>query len=225
MPRTHSPAQVLPVIGRAERRRVGQAGGHDLARRHPHVADPHRLGRSRARACAASAASRSLDEPSPYLNVTRSRTSTQRGMRSTSSCSTFTHSSGPMPSGKSNTSGSLNGGVVNQPRPRSHTTGGLRHSSIVRPDRERRRELVALDPQVRAVAHAELVDPREQVVGGVAGEHVGQPRLDARCRPAPAARPPRQSSSSANCSSPSFTPVRSCGASGCGADSDIAMSR
>ena len=70
------------------------------------------------------------DEPSPYLKVTRSRTSTHRGMRSTSSCSTLTHSSGPMPAGKSNTSGSLNGGVVNQPRSRSHTTGGLRHSSM-----------------------------------------------------------------------------------------------
>jgi len=56
--------------------------------------------------------------PSPYLNVTRFA-STQRGTSSTSSCSTFTHSTGPMPSGKSNTSGSLNGAVVNQPRSRS----------------------------------------------------------------------------------------------------------
>ncbi len=36
-----------------------------------------------------------------------------------------------MPAGKVNTSGSLNGGVVNQPRPFSQMTGGLRHSSIV----------------------------------------------------------------------------------------------
>ena len=68
--------------------------------------------------------------PRPYLNVTR-RALTQRGIRRTSSCSTFTHSTGPMPSGKSNVSGSLNGGVVNQPRSRSQMTGGLRHSSIV----------------------------------------------------------------------------------------------
>ncbi len=68
--------------------------------------------------------------PSPYLNVTRLH-STQRGMRTTSSCSTLTHSSGPIPSGKSNTSGSENGSSVNQPRSRSHTSGGLRHSSIV----------------------------------------------------------------------------------------------
>ena len=68
--------------------------------------------------------------PSPYLKVTR-LASTQRGTRSTSSCSTFTHSTGPIPSGKSNTSGSLNGSVVNQPRPSSQITGGLRHSSMV----------------------------------------------------------------------------------------------
>ncbi len=53
--------------------------------------------------------------PRPYLKVTRFA-SIQRGMSSTSSCSTFTHSTGPIPSGKSNTSGSLNGSVVNQPR-------------------------------------------------------------------------------------------------------------
>ena len=54
-----------------------------------------------------------------------------RGISSTSSCSTFTHSTGPMPAGKVKTSGSLNGSVVNQPRPRSQMTGGFRHSSIV----------------------------------------------------------------------------------------------
>ena len=69
-------------------------------------------------------------DPRPYLKVAR-RVSTQRGIRSTSSCSTLTHSTGPMPSGKSNTSGSLNGAVVNQPRSCSHTTGGFRHSSMV----------------------------------------------------------------------------------------------
>jgi len=68
--------------------------------------------------------------PRPYLNVTRSQ-SIQRGTSSTSSCSTFTHSTGPIPSGNTNVSGSENGGVVNHPRSRSHTTGGLRHSSIV----------------------------------------------------------------------------------------------
>src|SRR5207247_5545114 len=68
--------------------------------------------------------------PSPYLKVTR-RHSISRGTSTTSSCSTFTHSIGPIPSGKSNTSGSENGSVVYHPRPRSQTSGGLRHSSIV----------------------------------------------------------------------------------------------
>ena len=68
--------------------------------------------------------------PSPYLKVTR-RQSSARGTRTTSSCSTLTHSTGPIPSGKSNTSGSENGSVVYQPRSRSQITGGFRHSSIV----------------------------------------------------------------------------------------------
>ena len=68
--------------------------------------------------------------PSPYLNVTR-RQSTQRGTSSTSSCSTWTHSTGPIPSGNVNTSGPANGSVVYQPRSRSQMTGGLRHSSMV----------------------------------------------------------------------------------------------
>ena len=68
--------------------------------------------------------------PSPYLKVTR-LASIQRGMSSTSSCSTLTHSTGPIPAGNVKTSGSQNGGVVYQPRSVSQTTGGLRHSSIV----------------------------------------------------------------------------------------------
>ncbi len=68
--------------------------------------------------------------PSPYLKSTRLH-STQRGTSSTSSCSTLTHSTAPIPSGKSKTSGSENGSVVYQPRSRSQITGGFRHSSIV----------------------------------------------------------------------------------------------
>ena len=41
--------------------------------------------------------------------------SIHRGTRRTSSCSTFTHSTGPIPAGKLNVSGSLNGSVVNHP--------------------------------------------------------------------------------------------------------------
>jgi hypothetical protein len=47
-----------------------------------------------------------------------------------------------------------------------------------RPDRERRREVVAAHHEVGAVAHRDLVDLGEQVVGGVAGEHVRQAGLD-----------------------------------------------
>ena len=48
-----------------------------------------------------------------------------------------------------------------------------------RPDRERGREVVAAHDHVGAVADADLVDPVEQLVGRVAGEDVGQARLDA----------------------------------------------
>ena len=68
-------------------------------------------------------------EPSPYLKVTR-LASIVLGSMFTSSCSTFTHLIGPMPSGNSNSSGSLNGRVVNQPRSFSQMSGGFRHSSI-----------------------------------------------------------------------------------------------
>ena len=42
-----------------------------------------------------------------------------------------THSTGPIPSGKSKISSSEKGVVVYQPRPSSQTIGGFRHSSIV----------------------------------------------------------------------------------------------
>ena len=48
-----------------------------------------------------------------------------------------------------------------------------------RPDGERRREVEALDHEVRAVADADLVDVVEEVVGGVAGEDVAEARLHA----------------------------------------------
>ena len=48
-----------------------------------------------------------------------------------------------------------------------------------RPDREVRRELVAPDLEVRAVADADLVDPVEEVLLRVAREDIGHARLDA----------------------------------------------
>ena len=47
-----------------------------------------------------------------------------------------------------------------------------------RPDRERGGEVVALDDEVGAVADPDLVDLREQLVGGVAREDVGRAGLD-----------------------------------------------
>ena len=162
--------------------------------------------------------------PRPYLKVTRLQ-STQRGMSSTSSCSTFTHSTGPMPSGNTNVSGSENGGVVNQPRSRSQITGGLRHSSMVVQIENVGREGVAVDDEVGAVAHAALVDRAEQLVGGVAGEHVGQPGLDADADESeqPALLPRRRRRRTARRRA-SRRAARA-GRSGCGCDSDIAMSR
>ena len=60
-----------------------------------------------------------------------------------------------------------------------------------RPDRERRREVVPGDDEVRPVAHAQLVDLVEQLVLRVAGEDVRQARLhpDADERQAPGILP------------------------------------
>ena len=49
---------------------------------------------------------------------------------------------------------------------------------IEKPGREDLVAVLVADDEVGAVAGAQLVDVAEQVVGGVAGEHVGQPGLD-----------------------------------------------
>ena len=82
-----------------------------------------------------------------------------------------------------------------------------------RPDRKGRSECMALDDDVRAVANRDLVDRGEKVVGGVAGEDVGQARLDSD--PTRASKPADcQRSCSENWRSPSFTPGSSNGRSG-----------
>ena len=157
------------------------------------------------------------------MNVTRLQ-SIHRGTSSTSSCSTFTHSTGPMPSGNANTSGSLNGSVVNQPRPFSQTTGGFRHSSIVV-----QMENVGANrcPSITMFA------PSRTPISSISRNSVSA-AYRANTSAAPGSTPtptnascPRLSHTSAiaNWSSPSFLPVSSCGASGCGSDNDIAMSR
>ena len=131
--------------------------------------------------------------PRPYLNVTR-RQSTQRGTSTTSSCSTLTHSIGPMPSGKSKISGSENGSVVNQPALALPDERRVEALLDRRPDRERRREVVPGDDEIGAVANAHLVDLREEPVGGVAGEDVREAGLDADPdeREQPRLLPPRR---------------------------------
>ena len=84
-----------------------------------------------------------------------------------------------MPSGKSKTSGSENGSVVYQPRLPLPDHRRVQALLDRRPDRERRREVVAVDDEVGAVADADQVDLGEELVGGVAGEHVREARLDA----------------------------------------------
>ena len=84
-----------------------------------------------------------------------------------------------MPSGKTNVSGSENGAVVYQPRSRSQITGGFRHSSIVV-----QIENVGAKSKPSISRSAPSRTPTsstvgEEVVGGVAGEHVGETGLDA----------------------------------------------
>ena len=51
-----------------------------------------------------------------------------------------------------------------------------------RPDREDRRERVALDAQVAAIPHMDLVDLVEQVLGGMGREDIGQARIHAHAQ-------------------------------------------
>ncbi len=165
--------------------------------------------------------------PSPYLKVTR-LASIQRGMRSTSSCSTFTHSTGPMPAGKSKTSGSLNGAVVNHSRPFSQITGGFRHSSMV----------VQIENDGANEGSPSRPATTRFEPSRVPSSSISENRWSAAYRantsdrpgstpmPTSASRPAcSHSPATANCSSPSLTPGSSCGLSGWRVDNDIAMSR
>ena len=101
--------------------------------------------------------------PSANLKVTR-RASSTRGIMVTSSCSTCTHSTGPIPSGKTKRSGSENGGRVEEaalPLPHDGRVEALLDG---RPDREHGGERVAFDAQVAARADVDLVDLVEQVL-------------------------------------------------------------
>ena len=130
--------------------------------------------------------------PSAYLNVTFAASGSQRGTSRTSSCSTFTHSIGPMPSG--------NGERLRAAERLGRVPAAVRvpHDRRVealldrRPDAEHRGEGVAGDLEVAAVADVDLVDLVEQVLRGVRGEDVGQAGVHAHPQQRElAATPPR----------------------------------
>jgi len=93
-----------------------------------------------------------------------------------------------------------------------------------RPDRERRRELVARDLEVAAVAHADLVDLGKEMVGGVAREDIREPRLDTDAdeREQAAFLPGRRRRELLLAE---HSPDQFVGPLGCGLESVIAMSR
>ncbi len=221
-PRTQVPAQVLPLIS-----------GPSLAGSGVQAATTSRGETSAPRTRTGSVRSRPIvcstwrmlmnSSPNPYLKVTRSQ-STQRGTSSTSSCSTLTHSTGPIPSGKSNVSGSENGGVVNQPRSRSQITGGLRHSSMV----------VQIEKLgANAYPSTSRLAPSRTPTSSIR-ENSSSAAWRANTSASPGSTPIPTSASwsrdsqlwaSWNWTSPSLTPTSSWGRCGCGLDSVIAMSR
>ena len=143
--------------------------------------------------------------PRPYLNVTRPQ-STQRGISTTSSCSTLTHSTGPMPSGKSNISGSENGA---RREPAALALPDQRRVQALldrRPDRERRRE--RRSRRRRGRRRRARRSRRSRRTGGRrrSGRRRRRARARRPCRRARAGPRASQSSSSANCASPSITP-------------------
>ena len=110
VPVTHVPAHVRPVIRSPSVAGSGSAAA--TTSRGATFTSRTDTGSVESSPSLCSVRSTSMNSsPSPYLNVTRSQ-STQRGISTTSSCSTLTHSTLPMPSGNSNTSGSENGAVV-----------------------------------------------------------------------------------------------------------------
>ena len=159
--------------------------------------------------------------PSAYLNVTLP-VSIQRGTSRTSSCSTLTHSTGPMPSGNGKSSGALNGSVVCQ-SPSSQMIGGFRHSSIV---------VQMLNTGANAKPGISRSPPSRTWTSRTSSKScfaawAAKTSVRPGSMPMPqSASLPRafQASARANCSSPSFRPGSSWGRSGCGFERLIAMS-
>ncbi len=183
-PVTHVPAHVLPVMRSPRVTGSGRAGRHHVARADLDAAHPDRRGRVEAGLVQHL---EDLDElvAEPVLERDPPA-STHRGTRSTSSCSTFTHSTGSDAVGEDEGLG-LAERRRGEPAPVALVDHGRVEALLDRrPDAEGRSEVVALDLEVGAVADADLVDLAEQRVGRVAGEHVGDARARPPCRPAPA---------------------------------------
>src|ERR1700691_333488 len=110
VPVTQVPAQVRPLI--LSPRVAGSGRQAATTSRGDTLAPPTCTGSVLSRPSLCRVRSTPMNSaPRPYLNVTRSH-GTQRGISTTSSCSTLTHSILPIPSGNSKTSGSENGAVV-----------------------------------------------------------------------------------------------------------------
>ena len=143
--------------------------------------------------------------PKPYLKLTF-LASIFCGIKITSSCSTFTHSTGPMPSGKSNISSSENGVVVYQPRPSSQTIGGFKHSSIVV---QIENEGAKSNPSTLKFEPSKIVQESIRL-NKCSLAYLAKTSLIPGSTPIPIKAKIFRSSqlkSRANCSSPSFTPV------------------
>ena len=93
------------------------------------------------------------------------------------------------------------------------------------PDRERRREVVALDDEVGAVADADFADRSRTARRRRSGRTGPTGRARRRSPRAPADPPAPSARSAASCLSPSISPGSSYGRSGWGCESVIAMSR
>jgi hypothetical protein len=182
VPVTQTPAQVLPVIRGPIVAGSGRTCGHDVARATPHALDRDRVGAVEPEGVQRASGSMIISLAQAVLEGDLLGVDPARHEQHFFVLD-VTHSTGPMPSGKSKTSGSLNGGRCEPASgPFSQITGGLRHSSmIVHIEKPGAKTSLPSRPddEVGAIAGAEFVDLAEQVVGGIAREDVGQPGLDA----------------------------------------------
>ena len=214
----------LPVHQVAELGRVGQAGRHDVARRDLRVA-ARRPGRCESSPSLCRVCSTSMNSsPRPYLNVTRRAVDPSRDQQHLLVLDVHALD-GPMPSGKHE------GLRLAERLGREPAAVLLEHDRRVQalldrgPDREGRGEVVARRRPGwrRRGRRSRRSDRTARRLRSGRRRRTGRARRP--CRPAPAGPAPPTAAASANCSSPSLTPVSAYGRSGWRCDSDMAMSR